>query len=96
MATSLAELIDEMNGKPAPKITLAWEVLPALDGTLHVVDPDPDAYFEFPVGHPLYSISLCGRTLHVKDGVVIDSETCAVCLEISRERQAEFDAEARA
>lgn len=96
MATSLAELIDEMTTRPTPKITLAWEVLPALDGTLHAVDPDPDAYVDMPVGHPQFSVSLCGKTLQVKDGVVIDSNTCGVCLEISGERQREFDAEARA
>lgn len=94
MATSLDELIREMSDHAQPiHIQLAFEVLPALDGTLHAVDPDPDAYTEFGwLRDEQYSVSLCGRALRVKDGVVLDSETCAVCLEISGERQREFDA----
>jgi hypothetical protein len=84
---SLDELIEAMNAKPS-KITLAWEVLPALDGTLHAVDPDPDAHVT-----DEYAVSLCGRALQISGAVVIDNNTCPVCLEISAERQREFDAE---
>lgn len=88
MATSLDSLIREMNEKPV-KITLAWEVLPGLaDGLLHAVDPDPDAFWS-----DQFSVSLCGTTLQIKDGLVRDSELCLVCQMVARERQAEFDAE---
>lgn len=93
MATSLDELIREMNDHSKPvRIALSWEVLPALDGTLHAVETDPDVYVRYPFRDPEFSISLCGKTLQVRDGLVTDSGTCAVCLEISGERQREFDA----
>lgn len=95
MATSLDELIREMNGSAAPqRIQLAWEVLPALDGTLHAVDPDPDSYHfaELLEANLQYSVSLCGKTLIVRNAVVSDNELCGVCQEISGERQREFDA----
>lgn len=69
-----------------PKIELAWEVLPAIDGSgAHLADADPDAFVEE------YPVSLCGKALQVKDGVLDDLEVCDVCTEISRERQREFD-----
>lgn len=68
-----------------PEIKLAWEVLPAPSGVPHLVDPDPDVLVEnFPA-------SLCGTYLLVKDGVIEPGDICVVCLEISKERQAEFD-----
>lgn len=76
----------ETDGQPF-RITLAWEVLPSLTGTLHAVDPDPDAQFEH------YPVSLCGKALTAKGGTVkLGEDTCAVCIEVSKERQAEFDA----
>lgn len=68
------------------EIKLGWEVLPSASGHMHLVDPDPDAQFEN------YPVSLCGKALQSKDGTVESGEVCEVCLEISRERQAEFDA----
>lgn len=77
------------------KIELGWEVLPALDGSLHCVDPDPDSYqwAELLEPNPHYSVSLCGKVLLAKDGKVELADVCPVCLELSKERQAEFDAE---
>lgn len=90
MANSLDELIREMNdSKTKSRIRLAWEVLPGLsDGLLHAVDPDPDAFWS-----DQFSVSLCGTTLQVRDGLVRDSEMCLVCQMVCRERQREFDAE---
>lgn len=68
------------------RITLAWECLPALDGTVHAVDPDPDALYS-----DEYSVSLCGKALIVRGGTVDISDPCPVCIEISGERQREFD-----
>lgn len=88
MTTTLDELIREMNDMPRPvKISIAFELLPALDGSLHAVDPDPDASFLNE-----YAVSLCKRTLVIRDGFVLDTGRCSVCREVSRERQAEFDA----
>jgi hypothetical protein len=72
---------------PRPRITLAWEVLPALDGTLHAVDPDPDKMVE------TYAVSLCNRALVAREAEVSSSKLCTVCQDVSRERQAEFDAQ---
>jgi hypothetical protein len=70
-----------------PEIKLGWEVLPAPSGVPHLVDPDPDSVTDnFPV-------SLCGTYLLVKGGTIEPGDICVVCLEISKERQAEFDAE---
>lgn len=96
MTSSLDELIREMNDHPKPvRIQLAFEVLPGLsDGLLHAVDPDPDSYsFAEFLADEQYSVSLCGTTLQVKDGLVRDSELCLVCKIVAGERQAEFDAE---
>lgn len=73
--------------KPAEKITLAWEVLPDTRGKLHAVDPNPEIFVE------AYPTSLCRTMLIVKDAVVIGSDVCEDCLEISRQRQAAFDIE---
>lgn len=87
------EFIQSFGSKPAPRIRLAWEVLPALDGSLHAVDPEPMPS-HFAPKDPEFSVSLCGRTLQVKRGVVLEgADLCEVCQELSRERQAEFDAE---
>lgn len=67
-------------------IRLAWELLPSLDGAAHAVDPDPDAMFDE------YPVSLCGRALVVRGGTINLIEPCPVCVEISQERQREFDA----
>jgi hypothetical protein len=89
MATSFDELIREMNDHAKPvRIQLAFEVLPALDGTLHAVDPDPDKMVE------TYAVSLCNRALTTREAQIGEAQLCGICLEISHERQAEFDAEA--
>lgn len=96
MASSLDELIREMNDHPKPvRITLAWEVLPGLsDGLLHAVDPDPDSYsFAELLADEQYSVSLCGTTLQAKNGEVANAEICVVCQILCGERQAEFDGE---
>jgi hypothetical protein len=78
-----------------PEIKLAWEVLPTPSGVPHLVDPDPDSYqfAELLEKHPEYSVSLCGKTLVAKGGSIEPGDICVVCLELSKERQAEFDAE---
>lgn len=86
MTTSLSGLIAEMNARPLPKIQLMWECLPALDGSVHAVEPDPDASFQNE-----YGVSLCGRALVLRDWFVLDSGMCPICKAVSLERQAEFD-----
>jgi hypothetical protein len=82
------EFLEQFHSTTPPvRIELGWEVLPALDGTLHAVDPDPDKMVE------TYAVSLCNRALIAKEAEVSSSKLCVVCQEISRERQREFDIE---
>jgi hypothetical protein len=84
-----SEFLEILENPPAaPRIELGWEVLPALDGTLHAVDPDPDKMVES------YAVSLCNRALTTREAQIGEAQLCGICLEISHERQAEFDAEA--
>lgn len=72
--------------KDRPEITLAWDVLPSASGQPHAVDPDPDSVYEnFPV-------SLCGTMLIPEGGKIeAGADMCQACLEISQERQREFE-----
>lgn len=69
------------------RITIAFDILPALNGILHAVDYDPDVQFDS------YPVSLCGVALQARGAVIADATFCETCMEESRQRQAAFDLE---